>query len=539
MKIQNITAILAAGMLSLYSTAYAQEGRVGVNTTTPKTTLDVNGKKDTSGNLLTTDITGLQAPRLTRAELTAKGNTLYGADQKGALVYITDISGGDATSQRINITAPGYYYFDGTVWVKVSEEFIVPEFSETVWVDNTDPNTATTFDDKPTVDADGNPNPDYVDDPTLEQNTDYIYQGTDGSSWIWNGTAYVTYKAPNRTEWWINGTTVDAGGNKTGSIYRPGSVGIGVTAHPDFRLTVYSENDQNTSSSSLNGILSFSTPSVPLATSGLKQQIAGQFITRTNIASGVNNTGFAYGTYTQSFRGMKSTDNGTLSSLTGVFSQVGNYSASSGANPITANVYGVIVTSYTRGTGTITNFYDYYASAYNGTGTTVTNKYGVYILGADKTNYFQGKLGIGTNAPERLLDLRFSGTNNEYIPVLKIGNQSGEVFGGSIGSRFVSADQRQGLMIRSNQTLTLQGDANGDGYVLLDVVNSNFVANTNDGSVMRVLTNGNVGIGTTTPQTKLAVVGLPVYADNAAAITAGLQAGDFYRTTSGVVMVVY
>lgn len=110
----------AALFLMLTGTAFAQEGRVGINTTDPKTTLDVTGKTDTSGNLLTTDMTGLQAPRLTRAELTAKGNTLYGANQKGALVFITDVSGGDATSQRINISATGYYYFDGAVWQKMA-----------------------------------------------------------------------------------------------------------------------------------------------------------------------------------------------------------------------------------------------------------------------------------------------------------------------------------------------------------------------------------------------------------------------------------
>jgi hypothetical protein len=106
--------------LGVATTAFAQTGRVGVNTDTPKTTFDVNGKKDGSGNLLTTDVTGMQAPRLTRAELTAKGDFLYGADQKGALVYITDVTAGDALTQRINITAAGYYYFDGMVWQKMS-----------------------------------------------------------------------------------------------------------------------------------------------------------------------------------------------------------------------------------------------------------------------------------------------------------------------------------------------------------------------------------------------------------------------------------
>jgi hypothetical protein len=51
--------------------------------------------------------------------------------------------------------------------------------------------------------------------------------------------------------------------------------------------------------------------------------------------------------------------------------------------------------------------------------------------------------------------------------------------------------------------------------------------------------NGNVGIGTTGANSKLAVVGLPVYANNSAAITGGLAAGDFYRTSTGVLMVRY
>lgn len=48
---------------------------------------------------------------------------------------------------------------------------------------------------------------------------------------------------------------------------------------------------------------------------------------------------------------------------------------------------------------------------------------------------------------------------------------------------------------------------------------------------VRILaTNGFVGIGTTTPTSPLHVVGLPVYANNAAAISGGLTAGAFYRT---------
>lgn len=110
---KNVTTLLTAVLLAASSGIFAQTAGVGINTTTPNSTLDVNGK------LGTADPDGFQAPRLTRTQLSSKGDALYGADQKGALIYITDISSGNNTGPRVNIDAIGYYYFDGALWQKV------------------------------------------------------------------------------------------------------------------------------------------------------------------------------------------------------------------------------------------------------------------------------------------------------------------------------------------------------------------------------------------------------------------------------------
>jgi len=66
-----------------------------------------------------------------------------------------------------------------------------------------------------------------VFDPNTPATEDTLYiSSTNGSAWIWNGTAYVTYSVPSTssTEWYLAGTTIDAGGNKTAYISRTGGV---------------------------------------------------------------------------------------------------------------------------------------------------------------------------------------------------------------------------------------------------------------------------------------------------------------------------
>lgn len=106
MKKQILSMML---LISTITIANAQTGNVGINTTTPQVTLDVTGVPSDPNKA-----DGVITPRLAGAELKAK-DTSYGVAQTGAIVYATS-SAAPTTTKTVNVTAPGYYYFDGAVW---------------------------------------------------------------------------------------------------------------------------------------------------------------------------------------------------------------------------------------------------------------------------------------------------------------------------------------------------------------------------------------------------------------------------------------
>ncbi len=100
-------------LLGVVATQYCL-AQVGISTENPKATLDVAASPGT------TKIDGVIAPRLEGNELKAK-DALYTAEQTGAIVYILSASSdaGTDNAKTTNVDAVGYYYYDGTVWVKV------------------------------------------------------------------------------------------------------------------------------------------------------------------------------------------------------------------------------------------------------------------------------------------------------------------------------------------------------------------------------------------------------------------------------------
>ncbi len=79
-------------------------GQVGINNTSPKSTLDITGVTTA------TVPDGILIPRFTTTELAAKDNA-YGSPQNGAMVFVT-AGTGIAATKTSDITGVGFYYYD-------------------------------------------------------------------------------------------------------------------------------------------------------------------------------------------------------------------------------------------------------------------------------------------------------------------------------------------------------------------------------------------------------------------------------------------
>ena len=58
---------------------------------------------------------GIITPRLSLTELKAK-DAAYGPNQTGAIVYVTNATGGTTDKTKYILSAPCHYWFDGSVW---------------------------------------------------------------------------------------------------------------------------------------------------------------------------------------------------------------------------------------------------------------------------------------------------------------------------------------------------------------------------------------------------------------------------------------
>ncbi|NDV46797.1 hypothetical protein D0T49_07025 [Paludibacter sp. 221] len=367
----------------------------------------------------------------------------------GMAVYNTATAGADDVA-----VTPGMYYNDGTRWVRQQE---ATTSRTIVFVDTTNPNNANTrFDDVSPTDDDGNANVDFSDDASLKAKTAYLYVSTDGKIWIYNGTSYVAYNQPVSTAWYRMGTSVDAGENKKDIIWRNGGLFIGVSKS-SMNTKFYTYGKSNTSNwvlgsngyqQSYMGIISstaiIDTPIAANPDSKFDQR--GLFVTAyQEVPEGKTNNGVLIGQRVNAFRSSEQNqDNkGSLNTLYGMQINYGHIGQNNTLGT-TEYSYGLYIAPYSSN-GTINRMIDIYATS-GSDDMNVTERWGIYILGTNKKNFIQGKLGVGAGSSSQI-DVALN-----VVGYMKIS-----------GTDATAAANPQNGMIRYNSaTSTFQGYANGE-----------------------------------------------------------------------------
>ncbi|WP_106915072.1 hypothetical protein [Chryseobacterium aurantiacum] len=116
MKKKNV--ILLVGTLFSSITMYSQ---VGINTNAPAATLEVSS---VPGSINKAD--GIITPKLRGSELKSK-DAAYGSAQTGAIIYITEgLLLSNTTPKTRKVVTAGYYYFNGTEWIRINDVGVAP-----------------------------------------------------------------------------------------------------------------------------------------------------------------------------------------------------------------------------------------------------------------------------------------------------------------------------------------------------------------------------------------------------------------------------
>ncbi|MBT0552298.1 hypothetical protein [Riemerella anatipestifer] len=421
------TKLSVLAFLGLGLAVYGQSGKVGVNISLPRATLDVQPNATNSQDNAKTN-EGILAPQLSKTRVAS-----IEAPVEGTLVYVIDdstktngaISNYTGNDTKVaKITEKGYYYYNGTEWVKSTGNnddiwqkqnsgnirLIDSEIKDIVQYTPTGsyqkyPKTQSIFQDYNSVTnqiqtkniSELSGNFIFLNSSSSPTSND-IYG--DISGW---GEHYI-YNVDK-----IEGNT-GTNGNFIGQNHRliiPTDTSIPVRLVRTGSFTAEKLDNGNTLELTSIAARTFDVGG------GNTRDIRGAGIA-TSIQKPAGSIKNAYGSL--SLFSTLEQNIAPIEQLIGVYSV---RSLKGSGNIIDS--YGFFSRSDTSTySGTITNSYDFYAT---GNVRNATNQYGIYINGSEKTNYIEGKTGIGVTAPTEKLEVAgnvkatgFVGTNAAIFP---------------------------------------------------------------------------------------------------------------------------
>lgn len=111
-KFNRIAALL---FVSASAISFAQEGKVGINTESPRATMEITPTKKNNEDTATSN-EGLIIPQLSKTRVANIDDQKL---VKGTLIYVKETTSYTGTNPKVaNIDASGFYHYNGTQWEK-------------------------------------------------------------------------------------------------------------------------------------------------------------------------------------------------------------------------------------------------------------------------------------------------------------------------------------------------------------------------------------------------------------------------------------